>query len=514
MIDSSNRISNKPFVMIAISSHCYAFFVFGAVFWVDSIAYVSLGKALVLENGLRHFYSDIGFWFYSHLQVGLPIIWSVLENLPIDLHWPILAVFQHALAAFALYYFFSTLNTNWPSRWNYIACGLVAILPFYQAAHNSLMTESVSSSLLLIGLSLALRMRNDILLDRGKLFFLLLTLILATQFRSYFGVLIFGAALISLYKFNSEYFKISVILAIGLAVSVVAFPTYRYFETGYFWLPSLGMNSLQAGWWVNPSPTKETLQKLDGFEFPANLSPATRINKGLNYGDLADIALHWRNIGLTDHEINRRAKNAGGLLANDSSWVLINRALRALTSSGMVLPYCILDSNTIVFPGYSAKMLCDHIWQTYVFQSWLSSDDHQAVFNGFFNRNFSNEYFKRPFDEISSRSIYDDTKEYINNSKPRQKDPIKIGSVAPDALIIFALLAMVFANRKQRFFSLMCAWLVLGNAYVNYLASLGNPRYGYFLFPIYIAFAFLGLSQVMNWLREKTCSWYGRFIIR
>lgn len=503
VINYSNRVSNTPLAIISIGLHCYSLIVFGGVFWIDSTAYVSLGQALIRENGLQYFYTGCGTWFYSHLQPGLPLLWLAIENLPNNLHWPILAIFQHSLGALSLYYFFSTLNNNWPSRWNYLGCGLIAILPFYQAAHNSLMTESVSSSLMLIGLSLALRMKNDTTLDREKLLLLLLTILLETQFRSYFGVLLFGASLISLYKFNISYLRTSFILAFCLAISVLAFPAYRYVETGAFWLPGLGMNKLQAGWWINPNPTKETLRKLERFDFPANLSPSTRTNKGLDYNEATSIALHWRKNGLTDQEINRRAVSAGELLANDSSRVFINRGLRALTSSGFVLPYCYLNPNTIVFPGYTAKMFCDHIMNTYVFHSWLSVDDHKAVFNNFFHRDTSKESFQKPFQEISSRSIYDDTREYINESKIWQKDPLRIGNIAPDWLIIFSLFSMTFTNRQQRPFSLMCAWLIIGNAYFNYLASVGNPRYGYFLFPIYIAFAFLGVSRIMNWLRAK-----------
>lgn len=503
MKQSSDKISNLPIAIIAVASHLYGFIIFGAVFWIDSKAYISLGYALGLENGLREFYTGVGIWFYSHIQPGVALIWLALENLPKSMHWPVLAVFQHAVGAGALFYFFSTINDYWPSRWNYVGCLVIAFLPFYQAAHNSLMTESLSSSLILMGLSLAMRIRRDISPDYRKLLLLAFILLLLAQFRSYFGLLLFGASLIALYRFLISNFRLSCILVLTLAISLLVFPAYRYLKTGLFWLPTLGMNKLKTGWGVNPLPTEEALKKLESFDFPDKLAPLARVNKGLSYSETADVALHWRATGLTDFEINRRALAAGTILANDTLWVSINRGFLALTSSGMLLPYCALSDEMIVSPGYSAKEMCAHMRWAYDFHSWLSVVDHRPIFEKFFGHEKATESFALPFDYISSQSMYEDTETYLAERKIWQRDPLGLGRINPDWFIISALLAMVLTSRDRKFFASMCAWVMIGNASVNFLAAVGNPRYGYFLFPLYSAFAFLGVAQFDCWLRSR-----------
>lgn len=500
---SKRNISNTPIVFISACTHFYAFVVFGAVFWVDSKAYVSLAYALNQKDGLDIFYNGIGTWFYSHIQPGLPLVWLAIDALPISWHWPTLSIVQHILGAVSLYYFFSSINLYWPSRWNYVGCLIVGFFPFYQAAHNSLMTESISSSLFLLGFSLVLRTRADATVDYKKILLFGLVLLLITQFRSYFGILLFGVYLISMRNLKLKNIGVSLILSLIMILSILAFPSYRYLKIGVYWLPSLGMNMLQTGWRSNPNPTKEALQKIEAFDFPNNLLPDARINKGLDYNDVTDIALHWHQNGLTDIEINRMAIKAGSILANDTKLVLANRVLLALTSSGVTNAYCFIDEQRIVFPGYSAAQLCAHIKNVYIFHSWLAASDQHGLFDRFFNEQLSKGSFQIPFEIISSRLIYEDSKAYLSESKLWQRDPLMLGKINPNLFIFTSFFAMLVARGSRRFFSLMCIFVIFGNVLVNFYASLGNPRYGYFLFPIYIGFLFTGISQVWCWLKSR-----------
>jgi hypothetical protein len=346
-------------------------------------------------------------------------------------------------------------------------------------------------------------MNNGVNIHRLKIFIILLILILVTNFRSYYGVLLLGVYLISAYKFNTSFLKIASILSSGLIIAVLLFPAYRYTKTGIFWMPNLGMNKLQAGWWANPMPTNATLRELNNFNFPVYLSPNSLVNKGLDYDQATEIALNWRKNGMSDREINLRAIAAGELLAKDSKKVLLNRGLLALTSSGFILPYCYLNSDLNVFPGYSSEMFCRHIERTYKFHSWLYPEDPKIIFDSLFDSNRFQDAFNMPFQKLTIDSIRADTFKYIKWTSLLAKDPLSTGEIAPDWIIIFSLFVIIFSNRLQRKFSLMCAWLILGNFAINYLAPLGNPRYGYFLFPIYIAFTFLGVSRITSWIYKK-----------
>ena len=71
-------------------------------------------------------------------------------------------------------------------------------------------------------------------------------------------------------------------------------------------------------------------------------------------------------------------------------------------------------------------------------------------------------------------------------------------------LALAAIAAMVASLwSDHRLFALACLWIILGNAAVSFAAPLGNPRYGYFLFPIYAAFVCLAISWLSRWFENR-----------
>lgn len=497
------QVSDIPIALISIVGHIWALLTYGNVFWVDTKAYVSLGYALMTRNGLTTFYDGFGTWFYSHIQPGLPLVWLAINQLPRSLHWPVLALIQHTIAAAALYYFFSALNRHWPSRWNYAATLVIVLLPFYQAPHNSPMTESLSGSLFLIGLTLVLHMHKGERPDLWKALFLALIILMVTQLRSYFGVILFATSIISMFKFRVSAIPSLSGLALTLAVSLLAFPAYRFTQTGSFWLPTLGVNKLISGWWSNPAPSLDTLLVLEKYDFPPKLSPMLSFNNGLTAAQAVEIAQYWRTIGLSDREIDSRATEAGTVLANDTWAVISNRSLFALSSSGLTLHYCAMSTETIVFPQYSAAKMCAHVRQTYQYQSWLSEMDYLKRFDTYFHLTPSKPTEIEPFAEAAKLSIIEDSRDYVSSANPSTRDPLWFGKIPPDIFVVLALMSMALAGRERRIFSLIFATCILVNAAVCFTAPLGNPRYGYFLFPVYIGFAFMGAAQLNDWSRKK-----------
>ena len=273
--------------------------------------------------------------------------------------------------------------------------------------------------------------------------------------------------------------------------------------TGSFWLPQLGVNKLQAGWWSTRYPTDRALEELRSFDFPEKLSPEKTVNKGLDYDEAKAIALHWRNTGLSDLEVNAKAMAAGAVLANDSAKVLANRALLALTSSGMVLPYCLLEPTIIVFPGYTAMRLCSHMQAVYRFHAWLAYPNYQPLLTNFFRASPTQGLFSTPFGRIASEKLYLQSEPYITRTPLQLRDPLRLGQLPPDVLALAAIAAMVASLwSDRRLFALACLGIILGNAAVSFAAPLGNPRYGYFLFPIYAAFVCFAISGLSRWLEN------------
>jgi hypothetical protein len=498
-------LATTIFALIAGTTHLYALIAFGAIFWIDAKAYAVLGESLRAE-GLGGFYSGEGTWFYSHLQPGLALVWLGLDLLPTHWQWPVLAILQHTLAAFALGAFFLALHRRWPSRWNFVGCAFVGCLPFYQAAHNSFMTESISSSLLLIGLSLAVEMSGKPTVGRKRLLTLLAAVIAVTQFRSYFGLLLAGASALLLARNEMPRGRVLALLCVVVAAGSLAFPLYRFAVTGNFWLPQLGVNKLQAGWWVNPVPTQRALEELRSFDFPAELLPEQTVNKGHDSDEATAVALYWRNTGLSDLEINAKAMAAGAVLANDSAKALVNRTLGALTSSGMVYPYCLLEPTDVVSPRTTAAQLCTHMEAVYRFHSGLAYSNYRAQLTRFFRGAPPQGLFSTPLGRIASEKLYLQSEPYVADTGPELRDPLGLGQLPPDVLALAAIAAMVtslWGWGHRRPLALACLWITLGNAAVSFAAPLGNPRYGYFLFPIYAAFVCFALSGLSRWFDRR-----------
>jgi len=187
MINTSFRRlcgTNSLLLIIVIATHVYAFFVFGATYWVDSLTYVRLAQALKTSSGLTDFYVGNGYWFTPHIQPAMSLLWLLISRSPVHCQWPILSIFQHAIAAAALYFAFATINHYWPTRWHLLFCGLLSVLPFYQCFHNELLTESLTSSLLIAGVALAVRLLINNKFHTATFLSLLAVMVIVTQLRS------------------------------------------------------------------------------------------------------------------------------------------------------------------------------------------------------------------------------------------------------------------------------------------------------------------------------------------
>ena len=478
---------------ICVATHALAIPSFGAVFWIDAIHYANLGIAISKADGIAQFYQGIGTWFFSHLQPGLPVLGILVGMLPVDIQWLTLAVAQHALAAFACYFFFITIDRFWPSRWNFLGCFLLNALPSYQAAHGSFMTESLNSSLMLLGLSQAIRLVKQEVFQPKQFLRLLALLVLITQFRSYSGGVVVGAAFLVLYRHRLVFSRHTLACLFAIGAAATAYPTYRFALTGVFWLPTAGMNSLMAGWWVNPNPSASALRTLVAAPAPAALEAGNLVNRGLDYDDAIALGRYWQSLGMSDREINAMAQDLGSTLRNDGWGVRLNRVALGLASSGMVLPYCLAPDDVIVFPLYTAKQMCAHQRNTYLFQSWIALTNQKQLFQSFFELPSSMDGFA--FQQFAKSRLAESMKAYLTETPILAKDPLLMGRlVPPDIWVISGILSLLLLVRRERYLAVMCAWIVLSNFVVAYSFPLGNPRYAYALFPIYIGLCCVAAS--------------------
>ncbi len=142
---------------LAIASHAYSIAVTGAKFWVDSIAYFELALALFDADQLSRLYnSEFGF-LYQHVVPGVPFLIRVLDEFFGQYLWPALSVIQGLLSASAVTYFVLAFRDKLSRPAQLAVVVLCGLHPYFAAFHAAALTESVSSSILLLSLGIAIR---------------------------------------------------------------------------------------------------------------------------------------------------------------------------------------------------------------------------------------------------------------------------------------------------------------------------------------------------------------------
>ncbi|ANM15754.1 hypothetical protein AMK06_CH00815 [Rhizobium sp. N541] len=490
-VDRLSRVELFTYPLI-ICIHAYALVVFGATYWIDSRDYISLATAMSSPSGLQLFYQTTGQWIFSHLGPGVPGAWLLLSELPVSWQWPALAIFQHMVAAGALIFAFRTVYRLWPSPVHMIFVLLLLLLPAYQAFHNSLLTESCTSSFVLIGFSCCLRIARGNRSVGSCVVVALIVIACVTQFRSYWGAIV---ALMLFYALISRAFLISrwmVVLFAVSAGSVLAFPTYRYLQDGQFFLPAGGINLLISASQANPHPssTVNTLLNVAGF-------PDTLTHSGITMSDALLIAEKWRAEGRSNSEINEKAEELASALRSDGASVQLNRFLYGMASIGAILPSAVVPQTHEVFPGYSPRNFLDHLYGYYRWQSWASSEDYRSGFDRFFGPQAASDAAVFPFAVLSNAKIYAAFNPYISTFGVALRDPIKIGVLPPDLWLLLALLAAAFltVQAKEVTILLLCS---LAPAFaVAYAFPLGNPRYSVPLLPLYFFVISIGAAHLI-----------------
>lgn len=485
----SHRVS---LLLIVCASHIYSFFVFGAVFWIDSIHYVNLGESLLTKESLSNFYDGIGSWFFNHLQPGVPIVWIITSIFTESVRWPLMAILQHALACYSLYYCFLTLMTYWRSPIHFIVCAAISFLPFYQSLHGALLSESITSSFLLISFAQSLRNVKNPNFLKKEFFGVLFCLFCITQFRSYYGLIILAFSITILIKHKLIFTKYVLLCLMTALIALLFFPIYRYHATGKFLLPSGGMNVLLAGWWVNPFPSDEALRSFNELKFPHDISVDKLINKGIEYEKAIELGHYWRTQGLSDFEIIDLAEKFGTILRNDGYNVMINRFFLGLASTGAVLPYCLLKKTQWVFPGMTAQNMCEHQYRNFLYLSWIDEREHSKLFKAFFASTSETDNFA--LQAKSKRMIASATSPYLAETSIILRNPLLIGWITPDVWVIFAFIGLVFFAKKEKYVATLITFAIGINFFVTFNFPLGNVRYAYSLFPLYFVAISIALS--------------------
>ncbi len=495
MLDLSHRKFLTWLAIIILVSHLYALIVFGATYWVDCVAFVSLGNCIADADTLKGFYNVKGTFIYSHLGAGLPFVWNLLSMLPDYWQWPVLAVFQHGLAAFALCYAFDAIYRRWPSNLHLAACALLCLLPFYQALHNSLLTESISSSLLLIGLGICLRQsEKDASFSLVRFCGLICVIFLETQFRSYFGAFMVAMGAVALFERRPVVPKRAWVCLLAVALlSATAFPIYRYALTGRFFMPGLGTNRLVCAIWANFRPTEKASAYLDSIPFPPDLPASKAIHDGLDYNQAAAIGEFWMTQGLTPRDVQKRVSAIANRLLNDRMEVFLTRVRCGFAASGFSWLAFAGSSKEKVYQFYSLPKQRKHQIRHYRYLSWATDSPTDERMPEFFGTPRPDV----PFAEKAQDQMRRFLTPHLSTLSHHWRDPFFLSLLPPDIWALLGVAGMGVLVVKRRLTGLIFLLPVAVNMATAFQVPLGGSRYCYAMIPLY----FLAASATVASLR-------------
>ena len=476
-------LDRRPWLLLSIvvaGAHLLGFWSCGATFWVDSTVYAGLGDCLFSPEKMRVFYDATGRFVFSHLAPGEPAVWACARLLPVGARWPAMAIAQHAFAAGAAIFAFGSLQRWLPGVWNLACAALLSFLPFYQSLHNALLTESISSSLFLIGLTLLLRMAHE-RGPAGRDWVAFLAVMFAgTQFRGYIGVLLAASAAVVL-LWRMERFRWMPWLAVVAvcAASMAVFPIYRWALTGRLFGPGLRTNRLVVAAWTNPNPSPALLEALPALGWSGD--PAAIFSRDFTYWKARDAGVAWEAEGLSSSEIDRRVAAMSRAIEFEWPSSILMHARSGLAASGMV---------TLAFagaggePAYGRFTLAGQRVHQRWWYSWLSWIEHDSY------RSFGEKFFTAPSTmfagaDQAQRDFWSACEPHLGEKHRQMRDPLLLGRLPLDFWALLGWTAIAVCLWRRPVLGLILAAPIAGNFVVMTATPIGNARYAYPILACY-----------------------------
>jgi len=345
------------------------------------------------------------------------------------------------------------------------------------------MTESIASSLTIFAFALWIKLVMEVRPSFGVHIGILSCILIVGQFRSYFALIIFLFAIIGLVGRNhNQILKKYILIYLSCFVlSITIFPMYRYIAINEFFFPSLGLNKLMSGLWMNLSPSKNAQEKIIQSHAFEGLDLNKAIHQGLDYNEMIDLAFSWRRNSLSNSDIVKRGEKLGGLLINDGVIIYGKRFLMGLAGNGFILPYCFMPSSLMVYPGMTPKQMCNHLLNHYAYLSSLDAPNHDNLIKSFF---IEDRLVGIPGWGKSQQKIVLMLKNYTNSVPVYFRDPFFLGHLPPDFWMVCFFLSIWLIYKKNQRIAYGFLVMFIINFIVLFSVPLGNIRYAYFIFPL------------------------------
>ena len=452
---------------IIVTGHLYGLIVYGATFWVDSGAYIYISPIFESLQKAKEVFNSSEADIFSHIGWGIPFFWFLLSKLPEAWIWPVMALTQHALAAAAMIYLFSTLNRLYPTRLHLVTCGILSFLPFYQSMHNMLMTESLSSSCALLALAATLNLNAHGKSPKGSLAALLVSTFVAVQIRPSF--IIFPASYLAALLVKRR-LPIGKIILSGLicVAALLAAPSYRFFADSTFRLPHGGIWYINVGYSASPHTPESVRRYAATISWPDNTFPVKLATTGLTKADLLRLSRFWRDQGLSYDQM---------LTISKTLFWHYREAKGNFTRSLMATSVCIgFPSPLLLIPdvyvperGMSGKQLFEHNIDHYRYLSWInpSKEIYDRLTNPYyFGDSAGNQLFLRAWAP------------YVRFPKTFWlNDPFGLGRVFPDIWFIIGVLSISYLVYRRNLVAAFFILPMLAMITTIYLIPVASIRY-------------------------------------
>lgn len=487
------RPTSSVFPVTIVTLHGLFCWVFGSVLWVDAASYINIADALRNFNSIPGIVQGDSLWWHNYVAIGLPLIWNALSILPAKFIWPTLAVTQHLIAAGSLVYCLRSLYRTYRSSWFGVAGLLICALPFYQSLHNAFLTESISSSILLLSIGLAV---SSIRLGIWNAKFTLgmsICILLGAQFRgtvAIFSLWVGILALIQAGRFLSRHF---LVLVLACYFGILLFPAIRAISGGEFIEPRLGPSRLWAALYANPTPSHVVLQKFQTYQWPDEVKPEKLLSDGASFLDVSSLIRFWMRTGASNREALERAENLGSIVMNDGFIPRLHAISYGLSASGMSLQLFLLPNEHQVFRGYNGRALYAHELSHYRYLSWL--EPNRDLFNYYMQ-----EFFQKNSLSDSHHLFATALTPYFNDRASRfLRDPMLLGYVLPDLWFIMGIATLLLLLRRNPIVSIMFLGIIAGNVYITGSAPFADVRYSYVLMPLFFLAA---VTLITTWRNQ------------
>ncbi len=480
-------------------THAWSFLAFGATFWIDSSVFATFGAALHSAVDFRSFYDAAGTFMYSHIGIGLPAVWAALWWLPTSVQWPVLALGQHALAITATAAIFLTAHRLWPSWWHLAGAALLSVHPFYQSMHNALMTESISSSLLLLGIALTLRLWSAERAMSRDYRLLLLCIALVIQFRSYNGVMLAAMAALVLWQRRAPFSPTSTFdvrrstfdvfrshwqpwfyLAATCLAATAFLPATRWAVTGRWFTAGLGTNQLLFATWVNATPSPDLLARIEALGWLPADSVKGFFERSFDYPKSLEVAKIWNAQGRSDSEVRARLNTLSRMIERDSPNLLTTKIRCGLVSSGWTWSAFTGDSPAPIYQHFTAAEQRKGKLAHLRWLSWLEKSSYRGYGENFFLHTTNSLSHA----DEAQRALWDALRQWLRTPPPSWRDPFHLADLTPDIWATIGLLGIGICLWRCPFVGLVLALPLVVNFGVTAFSSLGGPRYAYALLPV------------------------------